>query len=252
MNKQTILITGGTGLFGSQFVNYFSNNNFDVIFISTSEQKSIELKKSCLKKNNVSYLICDLIDIESRKEALKYLSEKEIQINHLINSARSLGNLKINNEGETDRNYFLSEYLLSVVVPYEISMYLFKSQPDSLETITNISSQYGIVAPNPNLYEKFIHESAIQYGTAKAALNHLTKELAIRFIEKSIRVNCVAYGGVEGRVSDDFKKKYSKLSPSQRMLSKSEITGPVEMLISEANSAINGQTIIADGGWTLW
>ena len=36
------------------------------------------------------------------------------------------------------------------------------------------------------------------------------------------------------------------------MLSESEIVGPVEMLISKSNSAINGQTIIADGGWTLW
>ncbi len=252
MTKETILVTGGTGLFGSQFVNFFSNNGFEVIFTSTNENKSIELKESCLKKDNISFLICDLTDISSQIRAFNRLNEEGKKIHHLINNARSLDNLKINENGETDRQDFLSEYLLNVVVPYEISMFLFRSQPESLNTVTNISSQYGIVAANKNLYKNFIHESAIQYGVAKAALNHLTKELAVRFIDKNIRVNCVAYGGVDGRADDEFKKRYAKLSPGKRMLSESEIVGPVEMLISKSNSAINGQTIIADGGWTLW
>jgi len=252
MTKETILVTGGTGLFGSQFVNFFSNNDFEVIFTSTNENKSIELKESCLKKENISFLICDLTDISSWTRALSRLHEKGRNIHHLINNARSLDNLKINQDGETDRKNFVSEYLLNVVVPYEISMFLFRSQSESLNTVTNISSQYGIVAANKNLYEDFIHESAIQYGVAKAALNHLTKELAVRFIDKNIRVNSVAYGGVEGRASEKFKEKYAKLTPSKRMLSEDEIVGPVAMLISKSNSAINGQTIIADGGWTLW
>jgi hypothetical protein len=252
MNKQTILITGGTGLFGRQFVNFFSKNNFEVIFISTNESKSIELRESCLEKDNISFLICDLININEREKILENLKSKGRQVNHLINNARSLNNLSINEDGETDRKNFLSEYLLNVVVPYELSMYLYKAQPETLNTITNISSQYGIVAANPNLYKSYIHEYAIQYGISKAALNHLTKDLAIRFVDKDIRVNCVAYGGVEGRVDKDFKKRYEKLSPNKRMLKESEIVGPVNMLISETNSAINGQTIIADGGWTLW
>jgi len=83
-------------------------------------------------------------------------------------------------------------------------------------------------------------------------LIHLTKELAVRFSGFNIRVNCIAYGGVGGRVDDSFEARYAKLTPSGRMLSEADLIGPLELLISESCNAINGQTIQADGGWTLW
>src|SRR5690606_31612798 len=151
-----------------------------------------------------------------------------------------------------DRREFQAEYLMDVVVPYELSMALFNSQPENLKTITNIGSQYGVVAANPHLYEDFLRQSPIQYGVAKAALAHLTKELAVRLADKDIRVNCIAYGGVEGRVDAEFRKRYANLTPSRRMLSESELVGPLEALIQNGSSAITGQTLIADGGWSLW
>ena len=56
---------------------------------------------------------------------------------------------------------------------------------------------YGIVPPNPNLYKKGESGTPIHYGVAKAALIHLTKELAIRLSDKQVRVNSISYGGVE-------------------------------------------------------
>ena len=38
----------------------------------------------------------------------------------------------------------------------------------------------------------------------------------------------------------------------RRMLKLSEIVKPLEMIIDCDSKAINGQTIVADGGWTLW
>ena len=137
-------------------------------------------------------------------------------------------------------------------MPYELSMELFNTQPNELRTITNIGSQYGVVAANPALYEDYPKQSPIQYSVAKAALIHLTKELAVRFSDFDIRVNCIAYGGVSGRVDDSFEARYAKLTPSGRMLSESDLVGPLDFLVSESCKAINGQTIQADGGWTLW
>ena len=37
-----------------------------------------------------------------------------------------------------------------------------------------------------------------------------------------------------------------------RMLKENEILKPLEMIIDKGSKAINGQTIVADGGWTLW
>ena len=111
---------------------------------------------------------------------------------------------------------------------------------------------YGSVAANPALYEGDSAQSPIQYGLAKAGLHHLTKELSVRFAKDNIRVNCIAFGGVEGRSHSDFKSRYAMLSPMGRMLREEEVIGPLEFLITTASSSITGHTIAADGGWTVW
>ena len=110
----------------------------------------------------------------------------------------------------------------------------------------------GSVAANPALYQGDSTQSPIQYGLAKSALHHLTKELAVRFSSDNIRVNCIAYGGIDGRVDSTFIQRYSALAPMGRMLNEEEVIGPLEFLMTNSSSSITGHTIAADGGWTVW
>src|SRR5690606_7246216 len=97
-------------------------------------------------------------------ELVGELKQRGCSINHLVNNARSLDSLKTDLLGQSSREDFLAEYLMDVVVPYELSMALFNTQPDELRTITNIGSQYGMVAANPALYDDYPKQSPIQYG----------------------------------------------------------------------------------------
>ena len=250
--KETILITGGTGKFGRQFVKHFANKGWQVLFTTTCQNNADKLMAKIGSDYRLMPLIVDFTKPQAVKDIIKQVQDFGYTINHLVNNARSLDFLQTDSLGQTSREDFLAEYLMDVVVPYELSMGLFNIQPKELRTITNIGSQYGVVAANPALYEDYPRQSPIQYSVAKAALIHLTKELAVRFSDFDIRVNCIAYGGVSGRVDDSFEARYAKLTPSGRMLSESEIIGPLDFLVSENCKAINGQTIQADGGWTLW
>ena len=118
----------------------------------------------------------------------------------------------------------------------------------NLETIINISSQYASRVPNPNLYNSNSEMSPIQYNASKAALNKITKELAVRLGERKIRVNCIEFE-VEGRAPNDFVTDIMQ-SAYSRMLEASECYGPIVML-DKNNSAINGAVIEANEGWTL-
>lgn len=252
MTPQTILITGGTGKFGRNFVSHFSKKNWTVLFTSTSEERVDELLASLGEPSNVFGFVSNLMEPTSIEELTSQVNNKEFCVNHIVNNARSLKFLKADQKGQTGRDDFLQEYLLDVVVPYELSMAFYKNNPLDLKTIINISSQYGVVAANPNLYDDYLTQSPIQYSVAKAALGHLTKELAVRFAINDIRVNCIAYGGVDGRVDDEFKKRYARLTPSARMLSEQELVGPLEFLVSDQSSSMNGHTLVADGGWSIW
>ena len=141
---------------------------------------------------------------------------------------------------------------MNTIISYELSMKLSSLYRTQLKKIINISSIYGITVPNLEIYQDPIKESAINYGTIKASLIHLTKELAVRLADKKIQVNSVSYGGIKGKQSKTFQKNYSRLSPQKRMISKNEIFGAIEFLISDDSFSINGQNIVVDGGWTIW
>lgn len=249
---QTILITGGTGKFGRKFVEHFLKKKWRVIFTTTSELRGKTLVKDLGSPDNLLSLVFDFTESEAIEKLLIKLKNQGYLVNHLVNNARSLDSLKTDSKGQSSRTNLMSEYLLDVVVPYELSMSLFNTQSEELKTITNIGSQYGLVAANPYLYDDYPKQSPIQYGIAKAALIHLTKELAIRMASDKVRVNCIAYGGVDGRVNSEFKKRYSRLTPMGRMLNDEEVVGSLDFLVSEESVAITGHTLPVDGGWTLW
>lgn len=180
------------------------------------------------------------------------LDQLGLEPDSLINNARSLSSLRVGELGITAREDFLAEFSLGVIVPYELVMALAFRPLSKLRSVVNIGSIYGSVAPNQNLYEDPVRQSPIQYGVSKAAVAHLSKELAVRLAPKGIRVNCVALGGVEGRADERFKSRYGSLCPAGRMLNEDEVSGPVDMLLSQCGAGVSGHVLLVDGGWTAW
>ena len=253
--SDVIIITGCSGKLGIKITKHFVDLGKIIVAPLRSNASIIKIKKifrNDKNKNNIYFFENNLLNKNASKVLIKKLKKLNLKPKYLINLARDLQNLKLNTDGTVKTDFFLNEFNLQVVVPYNLSMALVKNYSYSMKCIINIGSIYGSVVPNLRLYNNFLKESPIHYGVAKSALVHLTKELAVRLAKKNIRVNCVAYGGVEGRVDNKFKEKYIKLCPSGRMISDEEIIMPIEMLLSDKASGINGHTLMVDGGWTLW
>ena len=243
---KTILITGGTGKIGKQLLEHFSKKGLQVVFTSRSTDK-IEFMTKTYK--NVIGIKIDLQRENSTPELLEKLQERDLHINYLVNNARDLDALKLKEDGSISREAWLKEYTIDVISPYELSL-AFSKTPH-LEKVINIASIYGMVAFNHHLYEEPFNP-VLQYACAKAALIQLTKCMAVYFADKKIPVNCISYGGIEGRVDENFLQKYATLCPEKRMLTEKETVGAVEFLLSENSTSITGQNIVVDGGWTIW
>jgi len=120
---------------------------------------------------------------------------------------------------------------------------------NSVGSIVNFSATTGIVSARPDLYDGGHKHPA--YSISKAGVINLTKFLATHFAPK-IRVNCIAPGGVEFDQDQNFKEKYSALTPMKRMMRKNELNELVELLCISNSSYMTGSTIVVDGGWTAW
>ena len=79
----------------------------------------------------------------------------------------------------------------------------------------------------------------------------MTKYLAVHLAPK-IKVNCIVPGGVSQNQDKLFKKKYSKLTPMNRMMEKTELNGILDFLCSEKSNYMTGSIIFMDGGYSAW
>ena len=124
-------------------------------------------------------------------------------------------------------------------------------------SIVNFLSIYGIVAPDPRIYEgsrylgRPISTPAV-YSASKAAVWGLTKYLAAYWGPRGVRVNAVTPGGVFSGQNETFVRKYSARVPLGRMAGKDEVCGAVVYLASDASSYVTGQNLVVDGGLTAW
>jgi NAD(P)-dependent dehydrogenase (short-subunit alcohol dehydrogenase family) len=123
-------------------------------------------------------------------------------------------------------------------------------------SIVNIASMYGVVAPDPELYQGDVSlNNPANYGAGKAAIIQFTKYTAAYYAKYGIRANSISPGSFPNpkvQQNASFIKRLSAKSMLGRVGQPQELQGVVILLASDASSYITGQNICVDGGWTAW
>jgi NAD(P)-dependent dehydrogenase (short-subunit alcohol dehydrogenase family) len=125
--------------------------------------------------------------------------------------------------------------------------------------IVNISSTYGVVAPDQRLYDGISNPYAetpfntpVSYAVTKTAVLGLTRYLATYWGRQNIRVNALTPHGVYDNHDEQFVRNFTYRSPLGRMARNDEYRGALLFLVSDASSYMTGANLIVDGGWTAW
>lgn len=97
------------------------------------------------------------------------------------------------------------------------------------------------------------------YCSSKAGVSHLTQCLALEWAKYNINVNAIGPGLTITPLNEKYLKEHPKMFkkwmeaiPIGRVGDTSDYVGAVIFLASEASNFITGQTILVDGGTTLW
>ncbi|MGH9270810.1 MAG: SDR family NAD(P)-dependent oxidoreductase [Ilumatobacteraceae bacterium] len=114
--------------------------------------------------------------------------------------------------------------------------------------IVNVASMLGQVGSTP--------VKQASYCASKGAVINMTRELALQFARRDVRVNALCPGWfptemTAGMESDDGAQRFIDINtPMRRMGDAHELDGALLLLATDAGSFITGQTLTVDGGWT--
>ena len=118
-------------------------------------------------------------------------------------------------------------------------------------SIINIASIYGIVAPDPSIYEGTDIDTEPDYSYTKGGMIMFSKYMAAYFAQYGVRVNCIAPGGMFDNQDESFIEKYIQKVPMKRMAYPDDMKGVAVFLASSASKYITGAVIPVDGGLTI-
>ncbi len=239
--NKVVVISGCSGQLGRELSEFFFKNNSIVYGIDKIKPQNDKIK----------FIKCDIVKDKDLSNAIKKIYSKHKTINIFINNAAVslFQNFK-------DRNLknFKDTISTNLYAPFNVIKFLsgISKKKDDLKII-NVSSIYGVVTPNFNIYSKGDRFNSEIYGASKAALIQMTKYFGNLLANKNICVNCISPGGIENLnlQKKKFIKKYSKNVPKNRLAKTSDLLTAVAFLSSNFSNYTTGQNIIIDGGLSL-
>lgn len=244
LSGKVAVVTGGGDGIGRASCKILAEAGASVVVSDLSIDKARATADSIIAAGGTATAVkCDVLD----NDDLSLLVESAVTaygtINILVNNA-GLGGGGRENPFKIDRSYVERIYAINVIAPWQLSKlaapYMQKSGYGSIVNITSMSS----INNDPGM--------AI-YGSSKAALNHLSSNLAFDYGPMGIRVNCVGPGATRTKalasvLTPEIEARMLAHTPIHRLGEVSDIAGAVLYLASPISAWVSGQVLMVNGG----
>lgn len=187
-------------------------------------------------------LVCDVSDAKAVGAALARLEQRFGRVDALVNNAGIAVFAPLMETSDADWKRVIEVNLTGPFLCTRAAVHLMRDRGGG--AIVNVTSISGLRASTLR--------SA--YGTSKAALAHLTKQLAVELAGLGIRVNGVAPGPVDTAMaravhSAEIRADYHDAIPLNRYGLEEELAEAIFFLCSDRASYITGQILAVDGGF---
>lgn len=254
LTKKVVLVTGGYGHLGKAITQSMAYHGATVFVLGRDKKKFDDAFEETSNGNaNIHFQSCDISSSTSIRQAFETVIVQQGTIDVLINNAAYLQGQSPEKLTDEDWSICMDGTLGSTFKCIREIIPHYKKKGSG--KIINVSSMYGIVAPDFSLYDSFpAFLNPPHYGAAKAGIIQLTKYYASYLGKYGITVNAVTPGPFPAEAvqqTQGFVEQLAAKTCLGKIGKAEDVAGAFVFLASDAAAFVTGQNIIVDGGWTI-
>lgn len=252
---KTAIVTGAANGVGLAVGRHFAEMDANVVFADMDEEKLVkEVGEEAAKEDSrIRYFSGDLREKLSIQNLLSATIDAFDQVDILINASRQIAASDPLNPDDDAVEMLLQQNLMtSLRLTQLVAKRMIKqSDPESDAPAGSIVNLSSIAA-------RRTHPDLLAYSISCAALDQMTRSMAVALAPHRIRVNAVAFGSVmSDSLKDTIKEnehcrdEIIRNTPLSRIASAGELAEATRFLASDGSGFMTGQILTVDGGRSL-
>lgn len=242
LDGQVAIVTGASSGLGRRFVEVLRRAGADVV----AAARRADRLETLAAETGAHPVVTDVAEPADVERLVAEAVSRFGRIDVLVNNAGIGTPMAAEDEPLEDFRRVVDVNLVSLFhLSQQVGRHMLEAGRGS---IVNVASMLGLVASAP------IKQAS--YTASKGAVVNLTRELAVQWARRGVRVNALAPGWFPSEMTQDMFGDESSEAfvrrncPMGRFGEAHELDGALLFLASDASSYCTGQTLTIDGGWT--
>ncbi len=244
LKRKNVVITGGASGLGLAAARAFAANESTVVIIGRDTKK---LQRAVDELGtHTHYIVFDLNNVDHLQELDTRIHDTVGDVHVLVNNA----GINLKKEALKVSNKEFSEIIQTnqtavFALTRELARAMVHRRAGVVIMISSMASQFGI-------------PKVIGYAASKAAVEGMTRALAVEWAPYGVRVNCIAPGFIRTDMSakalnDDPERKHRVLArtPMGTLGEPLDVANAALFLASQQSQFITGVTLPVDGGYSI-
>jgi NAD(P)-dependent dehydrogenase (short-subunit alcohol dehydrogenase family) len=243
LDGKVAVVTGASSGLGDRFARVLDAVGARVVIAA---RRADRLEALAAELTDAVVVPADLSLPDDRERLARVTMETCGRLDVLVNNAGIGG--KVSLEDEPLEDFRLVMEVNVTAIWHLCQLFSAPLRADGGGSVVNIASMLGHVGSTP--------VKQASYCASKGAVVNLTRELALQFARRNVRVNALCPGWFQSELTAGMETDESAIAwiqangPMPRMGDTHELDGALLLLSSEAGTFLTGQSLIVDGGWT--